>query len=185
MRYAAPDPDELFCLDWEDYGSNTMSLAMVKDWISEVESQLGREGQCVLYSGNTAKEALGNNVDTFLGDRRLWLCQYGTSPVCQKSWDAYWMWQFTDGVYGPSPHSINGVGPCDINSYDGDVQTFLKEWATGDARQPIPPVPAPANTVGILIAAPPGITIKVHQFVLGGQGMTKSTANKRKEGGAE
>ena len=30
LRFAAPDPDELFCLDWEDYGSNTMSVSQAK-----------------------------------------------------------------------------------------------------------------------------------------------------------
>src|SRR5215471_12801672 len=74
MKFACPDPDEAFVLDWEDYGSNTMSLSAVKEWITEVEKQLGREGQAILYSGNTAKEALGDTVDTFLGARRLWLC---------------------------------------------------------------------------------------------------------------
>src|SRR5262245_37119571 len=96
MRYACPDPDELFCLDWEDNGGDTMSLANAKEWIKQVENQLGREGQCVLYAGNTAKEALGDSVDTFLGARRLWLCQYGSTPSWQKSWDSYWLWQFTD-----------------------------------------------------------------------------------------
>lgn len=161
LRYASPDPDELFCLDWEDYGSNTMSLSSVKTWITEVENALRREGQCVLYSGNTAKEALGNTVDKFLGERRLWLCQYGSTPKWQKSWEKYWLWQFTDGQVGPEPHTISGIGPCDINSYDDDADHLIATWATGKTEELKPPVEV-ADTVHVMVHAPPGIAVKMH-----------------------
>jgi lysozyme len=162
MRYAAPDPDELFCLDWEDYGSNTMSLANVKEWIAEVERQLNREGECVLYSGNTAKEALGDKIDTFLGSRRLWLCQYGPDPKWQASWDKFWAWQFTDGIVGPMPHSIDGVGPCDINSYDHGADQLVAEWASGrPAMDEVAPRPPKPQTVTVLVDAPLGVEVKL------------------------
>lgn len=162
LNYASPDPDELFCLDWEDYGANTMSLSNVKTWITEVERALKREGQCVLYSGNTAKEALGQETDTFLGERRLWLCQYGSNPVWQQSWDHFWLWQYTDGIVGPQPHTISGIGPCDINSYndgDGDADQLIAEWATGYAE---PPRASILPTVRVVISAPAGMPVKVH-----------------------
>src|SRR5215831_19491199 len=70
MRFACPDPDELFCLDWEDNGGNTMSLDNVKKWVAAVEGQLDRASQCVIYGGNTIKER--GNGDSFLTSRRLW-----------------------------------------------------------------------------------------------------------------
>lgn len=161
MRYACPDPDELFCLDWEDYGSNTMSLQHVKTWIKEVEDALHRPGECVLYSGNTAKEALGNHVDDFLGERRLWLCQYGSNPVWQRSWKTFWLWQYTDGIVGPEPHTINGIGPCDVNSYDHDVDKLIAEWSSGRADD-IPSEPPLIAAVHVMVAAPPGVPVKVH-----------------------
>jgi|GEM_PF-766693 len=166
MRFACPDPDELFCLDWEDNGGNTMSAAQAQEWITQVETQLNRPGECVIYGGNTIKEALGNTVNPFFGARRLWLCQYGSSPVVQASWDTFWLWQFTDGVNGPTPHTVDGVGPCDINSYDGSAQQLIAEWASGKV-QPAPPQPVPQDVVGVLIIAPPGITVKVRQQSLG------------------
>lgn len=168
LTYASPDPDELFCLDWEDYGTNTMSLENVKIWIAEVERVLKRPEQCVLYSGNTAKEALGDRNDKFLGARRLWLCQYGTSPKWQKSWERYWLWQYTDGQVGPTPHSISGIGPCDINSYDFEPERLAAEWATGDAEL-ADVTPPEAQVVSILVQAPHGITVKV-RTVSGWQG---------------
>lgn len=161
LRYACPDPDELFCLDWEDYGDNTMSLQNVKTWIGEVEQALKRPGECVLYSGNTAKEALGDKVDTFLGSRRLWLCQYGSTPKWQKSWKKYWLWQYTDGQVGPTPHSVDGIGNCDINSYDFESERLIAEWATGSAEPPDVVPPEEAQVVNILVQAPAGITVKV------------------------
>src|SRR5215831_13825116 len=69
MRFACPDPDELFCLDWEDNDGNKMSASQAREWIEKVEAALNRPGECVIYSGNTAKEALGNSKDTFFGSR--------------------------------------------------------------------------------------------------------------------
>src|SRR5262249_28115093 len=43
MRFAAPDPDEAFVLDWEDNGGNKMSRSQAEQWIEGVESRLGRE----------------------------------------------------------------------------------------------------------------------------------------------
>lgn len=161
LRFAAPDPDELFCLDWEDNGGDSMSLDDVKTWIEEVETRLGRPGECVLYGGNTIKE--NGNGDPFLTARRLWLCQYGSSAVLPEGFDQYWLWQYTDGVYGPNPHAIDGIGPCDINSYEGDAEQLILEWASGQ-EQPEPPEPVPPESVvTIIVAAPAGMTIKVRE----------------------
>lgn len=167
LNYAAPDLDEMFCLDWEDNpgGNGRMSVDDVKTWIAEVERELHREGQCVLYSGNTAKELLGDDVDEFLGARRLWLCQYGSTPSWQRSWESYAYWQFTDGIYGPAPHEVDGVGPCDINSYDGTAEQLVAEWATGSASDPRPQ-PSDGPVVNVLINAPSNVIVKVRLFQL-------------------
>jgi lysozyme len=176
MRFASPDPDELFGIDWEDNGGNKMSAADVKTWITEVEKQLNRPNQCVIYSGNTAKQNI-QGKDAFFGARRLWLAQYTTgTPTCQKSWDNYWLWQFTDGKSGPDPHVINGVGNCDINSFDrdGGSDELKATWATGQAQvaatlTPLTATPAqpPDSTVSVVISAPPGIAVKVRQVTAG------------------
>lgn len=182
MRFACPDPDELFCADWEDNGGDTMSLENVKKWIDGVETRLGRPGECVLYGGNTIKER--GNGDPFLTSRRLWLCQYGSSPTWQESWDRYWLWQYTDGQYGPSPHEIAGVGPCDINHYDNSAEQLIAEWATGTAEQPGPsPRPPYHDVVNVLIASPPDVVVKVRQIQLSTETAWQVRPDRRKEAG--
>jgi lysozyme len=162
LNYACPDPDELFCLDWEDNGGDSMPLEDVKIWIEAVETALCRPGQCVLYGGNTIKENC--NADPFLTKRRLWLCQYGNSVTLPEGWDNYWLWQFTDGVYGPAPHTIDGIGNCDINSYVGSAAQLIDEWATGSSEV-VPPEPIPPETVvNIIVAVPEGVKFKVREI---------------------
>ena len=170
MRFAAPDPDELFCLDWEDNGGAKMSRSQAETWIQGVEDRLGRPNQCVVYGGNTIKEAIPNSPNEFWSARRLWLCQYSDSASWPTEvWPVYWLWQFTDGQYGPSPHSIDGVGHCDINSYrNGPPEQLEAEWATGES-EPTPPEPEPTPDAGectVVVATTPGVLVKVRQVVL-------------------
>jgi len=171
LKFASPDPDELFCLDWEDNPSGSkMSLPQVKEWITKVEDALQRPGECVIYGGNTIKEAVGDNIDPFMAARRLWLCQYASAPVIPACWETYWLWQFTDGQVGPSPHTIAGIGPCDINSYQGTASELAAEWASG-TLQPVPPEPEPETAsvhFNLQTSGPVQITIAVNGEVLYG-----------------
>jgi lysozyme len=166
LRFACPDPDELFCLDWEDNGGDTMSADDAKTWITMVETALDRPGECVIYSGNTAKELIDGD-DAFFGSRRLWLCQYVTSPSVQESWDTYWLWQYTDGASGPTPHTVDGIGACDINSYPGTASQLAGEWASGVVPPGPQPAPTPSELVSVVVVAPPGVEVKVHQITAG------------------
>lgn len=164
LRFACPDPDELFCLDWEDNGGDTMALDDVVRWIEGVEQRLGRPGHAVLYGGNTIKE--NANAHPVLTSRRLWLCQYANAPTLPDGWENYWLWQYTDGQSGPSPHAIEGIGPCDINHYNGSAEQLIAEWATGKSDIP-PPTPIdPDCVVNVIVAAPPGVTLKIRQIAI-------------------
>lgn len=151
---------DLFCLDWEDYGANTLSKEQARAWIEHVEGELGRPGECVIYSGNTAKEKLGAN-DTFFGARRLWLAQYGSNPAAKPPWSTWWLWQYSDGSAGPGPHGCPGVtGHVDTNSYDGPADQLLAEWASGEVQ----PEPEPGEVVVTLtIEAPAGVRVIVNR----------------------
>src|SRR5262252_29009 len=54
------DNDELLALDWEDDpNGGTMSLAQAREFISYLDAKIG-SNRTVIYSGNTAKQALGS-----------------------------------------------------------------------------------------------------------------------------
>ena len=173
LEAAKPDADTLICLDWEPYGDKTMSTEQAREWIAEVEERLGRPGECVIYSGNLAKEELGNEVDEFFGSRRLWLAHYSSDPSVQASWDEFWLWQYSDGVAGPDPHGCPGVsGAVDTNSYDGSKGQLVAQWASGESglepARPSEPAPEPEPeatetiTITITVKAPAGVKIAVN-----------------------
>jgi GH25 family lysozyme M1 (1,4-beta-N-acetylmuramidase) len=172
LSFAQIDSDSLFCLDYEPNGSNTMSLSQAKDFITKAEQGLGRPGECVLYSGSQIKEQLGNKLDDFWSSHRLWLAQYGPTPSWPPAWETFWLWQYTDGTSGPSPHTVAGCdsGGVDCNSYAGTPDQLAAEWASGTVVPPPPPPPPPSDlVVTITIAAPAGVTVNVVQNAIEAQ----------------
>jgi lysozyme len=135
LTFARVDPDELFCLDYEDYPSSQMSIGQAETFVVDVEAGLGRNGQCVLYSGNLIKETIRSQDQGFWSARRLWLAEYGPTPKVPAPWAKQWLWQYTDGESGPTPHGVPGVSEKthDCNHYDGTPEQLAAEWATGKA----------------------------------------------------
>jgi lysozyme len=131
LNYAAPTIDELMCLDYEPNGSQTMSEEQAVEWVKAVETGLGRPGDVVLYSGNLIKETATQPNYAFWGARRLWLAQYGETPMLPAPWKNYWLWQYTDGTVGPAPHGAGGILSCDCNSFPGTPEQLSDQWATG------------------------------------------------------
>jgi len=126
LRRAKPDDQTLLALDYE-VGSVTLSQA--RDFIERVEAKIGRD--CVLYSGNTIKENLGSKADSWWGARRLWLAQYSSRPRVQRSWNKYWLWQYTGDGSGPAPHAVPGIhiqGGLDISHFDGTADELRDQW---------------------------------------------------------
>lgn len=144
------DDAMLYCLDWEDYGSDTMSESQARTFMQEIDYRTGAD-RCVLYSGNTAKDALGADEDDFFGRHRYWLAQYGSNPVEQPSWDSWWLWQYSDGEVGPAPQGCPGVnGAVDTNSWEGTDAELAAQWSGLTPRPPRPgPRPPRANVVSI------------------------------------
>lgn len=128
LKNAHPKDTDLMALDWED---NKVTVDMAKEWLTRIEEKVGRKP--IVYSGNTAKELI-KGKDSFFGAHKLWLAQYGPSPMVQKSWDNPWLWQFSGDDKGPMPHSVPGIAipnkkGIDINHYSGTKQQLIKEWS--------------------------------------------------------
>jgi len=168
LKVVGVDNESLYALDWEDNPSGpTMTAAEARKFIELLEAKVG-VGRCVIYSGNTCKEALGSKDDDFFGARRMWLAQYGTSPACQVSWDDYWLWQYSDGNVGPGPHGCPGVtGDVDTNSWDGTDDELRAEWAGVSVPKPIPDMVAEVD-INITVTGSARVFVNGHELNLSG-----------------
>jgi lysozyme len=133
LKTAQPDDKTLIALDYEVTSGNQMTVAQAREFMKLVAEKIGRKP--VLYSGHLIKEDLGNKKDAFFGSHRLWLAQFSQDPVVQKSWDSFWIWQYTDKTTGLKPNKVPGLpgdtaGNLDCNSYSGARTKLEAEWAS-------------------------------------------------------
>lgn len=111
-------------LDFER-GTSNMSLAEAKIWLDAVQQQ--RSILPVLYTGEYLK-SFGKQAT--LLDYPLWLSEYGPQAKLPIGFDTWTLWQFTNGVVGPLPHTIDGVtGIVDISYFNGSVDDLKAFWA--------------------------------------------------------
>jgi GH25 family lysozyme M1 (1,4-beta-N-acetylmuramidase) len=147
LASANPAPDDLLCLDWENVpGGGEDSKAQAQAFLQRIFDKTGK--RAVIYSGNVAKEQLGDKVDPFFAAHPLWLCQYADHFTTQATWaNKPWLWQNNGDQSGPGPHTIPGVnGYCDNSTVVGDmtVERLLAEWS-GAPPAPVVVAPPPAK----------------------------------------
>jgi lysozyme len=133
LQTAAPDPQTLLVLDYEPNGNSTMTLAQAKAFVSRVQSVTGKFPG--FYSGSLIKQQLGGQpADPLLSQCFLWLAQYGPAPTnIPATWPTWTMWQYTDGNLGPQPHSVDGIGNCDRDQFNGTIEALQTLWGIAPA----------------------------------------------------
>lgn len=147
FSHADPDNNTLMALDFEDNPHSQMSIGQARQFLQLADQRLGRN--LVLYSGNRVKDLLGGQNDTFLGQHRLWLPQYGPVAKVQASWSSYWLWQYSE------TGKLNGTdGAIDLNVYAGSAVQLANEWSG---------VPPPQATV--VAAVPETLMQKVEDII--------------------
>lgn len=126
---AKSEAGTLMVLDFEHAGC---SVALAESFIRSLEAMIKRRAMLYTYD-SFIKELLGNQVQPYLKDCRLWIAKYGTEPTCQATWDNYWLWQFTGDGQGPTPHNVPGLGEkIDINHWPGTYDDLVDQWSHGD-----------------------------------------------------
>ena len=130
LNFVQPAPTTLMILDFEENraGAN-MSLEDARAFLTHVQAQTGIWPG--LYGGAYLKQLLGSTTDPVLQNSWFWLAQYGPTAVVPANWDAWTLWQYTDGAIGPSPKNIPGIGHCDQNCYNGPPDQLQQKWASG------------------------------------------------------
>ena len=143
LARANPDAQTLLVLDYEPNGNSTMTLDQARAFVSRVKEVTGRFPG--FYSGSLIKQQLGGKpADPLLSQCFLWLAQYGPAPKnIPQTWNTWTFWQYTDGNLGPEPHSVNGIGNCDRDQFNGSLQSLQALW--GVASQAAGGPQAPGN----------------------------------------
>ncbi len=126
LDVAAPDASTLLVLDFEENNGDDMSLDQAHAFVTRVQSVTGSYPG--LYSGSYIKGLLGSDTDSVLGNCWFWLAQYGSTPVLQATWSQWTMWQYTDGASGPEPHTVDGAGACDRETFNGSESDLRALW---------------------------------------------------------
>jgi len=133
LGVAKPDGRTLLVLDWEPNPQGAaMTLAQARAFVSHLQQRTGVWPE--LYSGSTARAALGDAADPILGSCWLWLAEYGSAPVAPAAWAGWTLWQYTDGTHGLEPHGVTGVGNCDCDRFAGDAAALAAFWSALSGR---------------------------------------------------
>ena len=121
----------LLVLDFEANPTGpSMTLEEARAFVTHVNEQTGRFPG--LYGGHFLKELLGSHRDEVLAQCWFWLAQYGPTAVVPANWPTWTMWQYTDGVDGPQPHEVAGIGPCDRDRFNGTEAQLRELWSTNN-----------------------------------------------------
>ncbi len=130
LETVRPGDDELLVLDFEANPQGaSMTLAEAREFVTHVKAVTNRWPG--LYSGHYLKELLGGATDSVLVNCWLWIAQYGPAPVIPPAWKKWTLWQYTDGAHGPQPHTVDGIGACDRDTFNGTFDELRTFWKPG------------------------------------------------------
>lgn len=130
LAAADPDAQMLVALDFEHNDpapANTTSPVIARQILGALRDKLGRPA--VLYTGAFMFDCFGGHPQADLGAHRLWWARYASTPRIHPSWHAYWLWQYSDGVHGPGQKTVDGIGACDCDFFEGTAETLAAQWA--------------------------------------------------------
>jgi lysozyme len=119
--------------------------AQVLDWsvafVERAEALFGT--RLIIYTGGFWRRTLGNPACSALGTRRLWTARYGTaSPVLPQPWNAWAIWQFSDGINNVPSEARTLARHCDWNRLaDGlTIEDLTVALNPLECKTPVAPV---------------------------------------------
>jgi lysozyme len=118
-------------LDVERNADNTMTADNAEAWLALFNAQQKR--QPVVYAGDYLQSQGGAKGHPTMLASPLWLAAYVNPPAKPiDGWAKWSLWQFTDGLQGPFPGKVPGIGACDQSVFNGaqaDFDAFWKPYA--------------------------------------------------------
>jgi lysozyme len=132
LKVVKPGPQDLLILDFEGNPQGpSMTLEQARAFVTRVNASVGRHPG--FYSGYYIKELLGTQADPVLANCWFWLSQFEATPVVPSNWSTWTLWQYTDGGMGAEPYEVPGIGRCDRNHFNGDLDALYKLWGVAGA----------------------------------------------------
>lgn len=131
LATACPEPTDLLVLDFEDNSNGSggcMTVKQAEDFVRYVQQHTGRYPG--LYSTDSYLTQLGADKSPILTQCWLWIARYANLPypTHPAAWPTWTLWQYTDGVNGPGPHTVDGIGPCDRDQFNGSLDGLRRLW---------------------------------------------------------
>ena len=146
LLHAKPEPHDLLVLDLErnETGKRiSMNLVEAEQFVLHIFQATKRYPGIYTNTGVLPSQA---GKSAILTKCWLWLAHWSTQPPQAPVGWAHWtMWQYTDGTTNPPPHPLPGIGKCDRDIFNGDINGLKRLWGY---TAPVPRV-APANTLAM------------------------------------
>jgi lysozyme len=123
LSWADADKDTLIALDLEQ----DMLLEEAEIFVQTIHDILGRWP--VVYTSAGYMNRIGRE-SAVLARCPLWIASYrgGDPTMPSGTWLAWDMWQYTDGIDGPMPHTVAGA-TGDLNRFNGTLEELRVWWA--------------------------------------------------------
>jgi lysozyme len=129
LEHANPEDSDLMALDFEASTSGpNMTLEQAHRFVEAIRKETGSTP--LIYGGSMLREAVGTQPDPVFASCPLWYSRYRDSPIGipGQVWSKYTLWQYTDGNNGPDPKTVDGIGRCDRNIFDGSAEDLKAQW---------------------------------------------------------
>jgi lysozyme len=128
LDYAQPDDQTLLALDYEPNVSGAhrlgpdMNAQQATDFTAKLQTIRGKFP--LLYTGM----AMQGHIPS-IPDCPLWWARYANQPKgIPEAWETWTLWQYTDGANGLQPHTVDGIGSCDRDQFNGDLAGLQLLW---------------------------------------------------------
>ena len=131
---AAPQEDEIICLDFEkddNRPDTVMSVQQAIRFVRRIQDKLHKPP--LLYAGHYLRELLDGHRQHPLTVCPIWFADYRPhhpAPELPAPWPTWAIWQYAGDVPEHSSGGVPSLEKCDRNSFNGSLQQLKDFWTS-------------------------------------------------------